>query len=484
MIISQLQLLFRRPIITLQSVSTHFLMNRSLILTMGAIQLIWLTLIVLTGASTKYSTILMVGIFSVMSTFFVLFLPVGVARRIQNLKDWLFESEKRSILFLCITALVIGVIYSSIQTEWTDEQLGVKAANIIANEGLRSAYTALGRVGWLGQQHPPLIPILFSLALRLPGPDLFYMRFLSVSFLCGTLVVTYFLGRELYSRTIGFLAAILLLSFPLVIRLGAAAMMDIPLAFFFSLALLLLVRLSRAPSYRLAAGVGVVIALGLLTKYIMVLVFLVMFLYFLFFKSFRKIFAHLVVAVIISMSIFAIWLSYANHIGILERQFDKILNFVGTYHFIKNIEAPAPEAPSPQPAVEETINPEPKDVLQSGIFRLGLESLFTRIPSSLGVYHAPLILFGLLYLLNRRKSVDLMMLLWIAGVSLALFLSLPDHRYFLPIFPAIAIAIALVLFRFPEFAERALLLGLLFCMSDLYLFANWLRESHLFLLTP
>jgi hypothetical protein len=122
--------------------------------------------------------------------------------------------------------------------------------------------------------------------------------------------------------------------------------------------------------------------------------------------------------------------------------------------------------------------------MQNGIFRLGLESLFTRIPSSLGVYHAPLILFGLVYLFKRRESVDVMLLLWIGGVSGALFLTLPDHRYFLPVFPAIAIVIAHLLLRFPHYAERAILLSLLLGWSNLILFASWFRESHLFVLAP
>jgi 4-amino-4-deoxy-L-arabinose transferase-like glycosyltransferase len=310
------------------------------------------------------------------------------------------------------------------------------------------------------------------------------MRLVSVFFLAGTLAVTYFLGRELYNREIGFLAAILLLSFPLVIRLSAAAMMDVPLAFFFSLALLLLLRLSRAPSYWLASGIGVVIGLGLLTKYIMVLVFLILFLYFVFFKSFKKITSYLFVVAVVSMTMFAIWLLYANHMGILSRQFDKILNFVGSYHVIRDLGESKQETPPNQQAGNEAHIIDPRDLMQNGIFRLGLESFFTRLPSSFGVYHAPLILFGLLYLLKRRSSIDLMLLLWVGGISLALFLTLPDHRYFLPIFPAIAIAIAQVLLRFPDYAERAILLSLLLGMSNLYLFANWFRESHLFLLTP
>jgi hypothetical protein len=184
------------------------------------------------------------------------------------------------------------------------------------------------------------------------------------------------------------------------------------------------------------------------------------------------------------MSMFAIWLLYANHIGILSRQFDKILNFVGSYHVIRDLEESTQEIPPKEQPATEAPSTDPRDRMQNGIFRLGLESLFTRIPSSLGVYHAPLILFGLLYLLKRRKSVDLMLLLWIGGVSGALFLTLPDHRYFLPIFPAIALTIALVLLRFSAHAERVVLLSLLLGLSNLYLFANWYRESHLFLLTP
>jgi len=181
---------------------------------------------------------------------------------------------------------------------------------------------------------------------------------------------------------------------------------------------------------------------------------------------------------------FAIWLLYANHMGILSRQFDKILNFVGSYHVIRDLGESTQETPPNQQAGNEAHIIDPRDLMQNGIFRLGLESFFTRLPSSFGVYHAPLILFGLLYLLKRRNSIDLMLLLWVGGISLALFLTLPDHRYFLPIFPAIAIAIAQVLLRFPDYAERAILLSLLLGMSNLYLFANWFRESHLFLLTP
>ncbi|HSJ86015.1 MAG TPA: hypothetical protein VK909_02320, partial [Anaerolineales bacterium] len=142
------------------------------------------------------------------------------------------------------------------------------------------------------------------------------------------------------------------------------------------------------------------------------------------------------------------------------------------------------DTPPTQSTANEAQSPDPLDVMQNGIFRLGLETLFTRLPSSLGVYHAPLILFGVLYLLKRRNPADWMLLLWIGAITLFLFLTLPDHRYFLPIFPALAMVVAHTLLRFPENAERAILLSLLFGAGNLYLFADWVRESHIFLLHP
>jgi hypothetical protein len=167
------------------------------------------------------------------------------------------------------------------------------------------------------------------------------------------------------------------------------------------------------------------------------------------------------------------------------------LDFSGTYHLVRNLSEDSLDVPldpqggsSNESDLSHTASADDKDLIQIGILRLGLESLFSRIPSSLGVHHAPLILIGMIYLVRERKSANTIELVWIGLVSILLLLTLPDHRYFLPVFPAIAIAMARVLYRFPDYAERAIILTLLFQAGNLYLFANWVRESHLFLLTP
>jgi hypothetical protein len=196
--------------------------------------------------------------------------------------------------------------------------------------------------------------------------------------------------------------------------------------------------------------------------------------------SFRKIKFYLLLVGLVSLSVFSIWILYAYQMGIISGQIQKILGYTGSYHLVRDLVEASPSA-QPEPATEaESASTDLNEQLQRGIFRLGLESLFTRIPSSLGVYHVPLILVGLLYLIKKRKEVDLVLLLWIGGVSAGLLLTLPAHRYFLPIFPAIAIAVACLLLRFPNYAERAILLSLLFGAGNLYLFANWVREAQIF----
>lgn len=256
-------------------------------------------------------------------------------------------------------------------------------------------------------------------------------------------------------------------------------MLDMQLAFFFCLALLLLFRLSKKPSLALACTAGVVLGLGLLTKYIMIFIFAVLIFYILFISSFRNIIFHLLIVTIISISMLTAWLLYANHIGILSESIQRILNYSGIFHVGRNLVEDIPTAPTDS----KPDNTNQVDPMQEGILRLSLESLATRLPSGIGIHHAPLIILGMLYLLKGNKPANLVVLLWIGLVSVSLLLTLPDHRYFLPIFPALAIVVARVLHRFPEYAERTILLSLLFAAGNLYLFANWFREANLFWFT-
>jgi 4-amino-4-deoxy-L-arabinose transferase-like glycosyltransferase len=215
---------------------------------------------------------------------------------------------------------------------WPNEKILFKAAKIIAAEGLHGVATAFLNMPNLRYQHPPLIPFVFGLTIDLLGDNLLFLRLVSVLFLIATLWITYLLGRELYDRETGLIASLLFLFFPLTIRLGSAALMDIQLVFFFSLALLLSLRLLRKPSYRLAAALGCAIGLGLLTKYIMGIIYFVLLSYAVISPSLRKLKTHLAVAILVSICLFSVWILFTFRVGILSGQVDRILNVSGVYH--------------------------------------------------------------------------------------------------------------------------------------------------------
>jgi 4-amino-4-deoxy-L-arabinose transferase-like glycosyltransferase len=453
----------------------EYMQSRSILIGMAVLQLLWLAAILVTGTSSNINLILSLGLYSLCAGLMVLFLPESMFDKLLPFKRWLQQNQTRFLLLLGLAVALGGVLYAGAQRVWGDEERSFRVANLISAKGVEGAYQ---ESGWLNKKHPPLVPLLYSLTLDLTGARLLHLRLVSVLFLVATTVATYYLGRELYGRSSGYVSFLLFLSFPLVFRLGTSAMMDIQLTLFFTLALLASLRLARLPSYRLAMLTGLVIGMGLLTKYIMVLIFGVLILCVVFLPAFRRQKTYFLLAFAVALSLFAGWLVYANHIGILAGQIEKIRQFSGVFYLF---DTPGEDAPSvtPAPDTEETGNS--ASALKNGIFRLGLETLFTRLPSSLGVHYVPLILFAGILLLSRREPSDVFLLLWIGVVFIVLFLTLPDHRYFLPAFPGIAIVIAQLFNRFPRYAERAVLLSFLFSGANLYLFVNWVREAHLFL---
>jgi 4-amino-4-deoxy-L-arabinose transferase-like glycosyltransferase len=475
MITSRQIIFVKEQLKPIQTAIKRFMQSRSLIIVMTVFQLLWLVAIVWTGTNTNQRMILSLGVYSVLVSLVVILLPARYILRFHDLQTWLLHKERRLVLVLCLAALLIGTLYAFNQRVWGDEGRSLRVATIVSSDGLVAGYM---ESGWLRNKHPPLMPLMNSLILNLFGANLLFLRLASLLFLAASFVVVYFLGRELYDQETGYLGAFFFLSFPLVIRLGSAAMMDIQVTFFFCLALLLVLRLFRTPSYGLSIVIGLLIGLGLLTKYIMVLIHGVLLFCVFFIPDFRKLKPYVFTAIIISFSIFGVWILYANHIGILSEQVHKILNYSGIYQVVRDIgESPLLFAAAPSAVIDEPVNP-----LKIGIIRLGLESFFTRIPSSLGVHFFPLILLSGLYLFKQRRRSDVFILSWIGVVFITLFLTLPDHRYFLPAFPAIAILIATFVKRFTETRERVFLLSLLLALGNWYLFVDWVREAHLFVI--
>jgi 4-amino-4-deoxy-L-arabinose transferase-like glycosyltransferase len=283
--------------------------------------------------------------------------------------------------------------------------------------------------------------------MRAFGVDLMVIRLVSLGLTLATALLTYALGRDLYDRDTGFAAAWLLLTMPLFLRVGSAGLTDMPVTFFFTLAMFAALRLLRTPAWHSAVTAGLAVGAGLLSKYTMVFVYPVLLSCFAVSGKVRQRKGHLGLIALVSGGILALWLVFAYQRGILAAQSERLAFYAGVV------------------------------TTTSGGRRWMLEAVLLRLPSALGTYNLPLLLLGEWQLIRDRSLPDRLVGLWVAMVATLLILTLPDPRYFLPIFPALAIAMARGLERIPQIAERAVILALLYCGGALYLFADWYRSA-------
>ncbi|WOI52725.1 ArnT family glycosyltransferase [Parvularcula sp. LCG005] len=120
---------------------------------------------------------------------------------------------------------------------------------------------------------PPMIAWSIALPTAIFGDWTWSVRFLSPIFIGGTAMFLFATGRRLYGDGVGVWAALLWLFLPAVM-LGATIMStDIPLLFFWSMALHFLVSLYHDGPFnarRNALGLGVALGLGMLSKYAMI----------------------------------------------------------------------------------------------------------------------------------------------------------------------------------------------------------------------
>jgi hypothetical protein len=192
-------------------------------------------------------------------------------------------------------------------------------------------------------------------------------------------------------------------------------------------------------------------------------------------KQALRILAPLAVAGVIAGAMFVSWARYADQIGVYTP-------LSGTFQLFR----PAPET-AEVPPVDEAEDAEDYMSFSVGFFLFSVEglkftinSMLTRLPPGIGLYLFPLIGLGGWLGYRRRSEADWLLFTWIAVVAGLLLLTIPDHRYFLPIFPALAILIARWMDTNPAAITRTTILAFLFQFAALYVFIDWNRLNLLF----
>jgi len=115
---------------------------------------------------------------------------------------------------------------------------------------------------------PPFNFWLMAIAYKLLGITTFASRAVSALFAIGCIVVTYFLGKELFNKKIGFIASLILILSPQFLHKSRMAMLDVPTTFFILLSFLIFLLLKKNQTNYYYTLLGISLALGTLTKQI------------------------------------------------------------------------------------------------------------------------------------------------------------------------------------------------------------------------
>ena len=116
---------------------------------------------------------------------------------------------------------------------------------------------------------PPVIAWLIAATTAIAGNDEWAVRLGAPLLHAATGIAIAFIGRAMFSARVGFFSALLYATLPGVIFSGMIISTDVPLLFFWALALLATWHVLTAPRWRWAAVLGLALGFGFLAKYAM-----------------------------------------------------------------------------------------------------------------------------------------------------------------------------------------------------------------------
>ena len=136
-------------------------------------------------------------------------------------------------------------------------------------------YWAWGQAPAFGYfSKPPLIAWIIAGAGHVCGSSEACVRAPAPLFYAGTALIVYVIARHLYSERVAFWSALCIAIATAVVFSARIISTDVPLLFFWALALLAYVKLLDAPGWRWSVVLGLALGFGLLAKYAMIYFFL------------------------------------------------------------------------------------------------------------------------------------------------------------------------------------------------------------------
>ncbi len=166
-----------------------------------------------------------------------------------------FSGRAAAMAVLAITAVRVAV-------------LAVSDLNLHGDEAQYWSWSQGLAFGYVSK--PPMIAWIIAATTAICGDGEWCVRLASPLVHAATSGIIFLLGREIYDDRTGFWASITYATLPAVSYSSGIISTDVPLLFFWSVALYAFVRLSRSRHVGWAVLLGVSVGLGLLSKYAMI----------------------------------------------------------------------------------------------------------------------------------------------------------------------------------------------------------------------
>jgi 4-amino-4-deoxy-L-arabinose transferase-like glycosyltransferase len=340
-------------------------------------------------------------------------------------------------------------------TTWIskDEVGCYRASRVVALEGPRALLSRYLELPWLGERHPPLVPLVYGAALRFFGDHVGVTRGVCLAFGLLMLLGMFRIDRSGSDSSFRLAAALLLCTMPLFLRQSVMANNDMPLAALFCWSVVLAAPWASPSTAARPVGMALAVGAGWLIKYTIAFVYPLLLPQILGLTGLTRARRRQLLWALGGGATFLLaWLLVAAATGILKAQWITLSGHVGVAH-LEGTEGWSSAAFSAW-----------RNARRLRLVVLGL-------PRGTAAYLLPLVALGALAARERRAGLPRFALWWAAVVVVPVVLIFPELRFCLPAFPALAVLAAHGASRVPGLLPRAVLLAFACALEET---AHWL----------